>query len=50
MYLGPIPDTTEGHYVLIDDDKGERAMKTAPVLPYNERENEKEDKDLEEVG
>lgn len=49
-YLGPIQDTTEGHYVLLDDEKGERVMKTARIVPYNEKENDEEDKDLKELG
>ena len=46
-YLGPIADTSEGHYVLTEDDK---VMKTTRVVPFDEREMEEEDEDLERLG
>ena len=49
-YLGPIPETTEGHYVLVDNKGEEKMMKTTRVVPYNERENEEEDQDLKSIG
>ena len=33
-YLGPIPDTSEGHYVLTEDEK---VMRTTRVVPFDEK-------------
>ena len=46
-YLGPIADTSEGHYVLTEDNK---VMKTTRVVPCDEKEMEEEDEDLQRIG
>jgi hypothetical protein len=46
-YLGPIADTSEGHYVWTEDEK---VMKTTRVVPCDDREMEEEDKDLQRIG
>ena len=45
--MGPVADTTEGHYVLTEDDK---VMKTTRVAPYDEKEMDEEDEDLKRIG
>ena len=45
-YLGPIPDTSEGHYVLTEDEK---VIKTTRVVPFDEKAREEVDEDLEKI-
>ena len=47
IYLGPIPDTKDGHFVLTED---QRVMKTTRIVPYNEREEDEELEDLKKIG
>ena len=46
-YLGPVADTTEGHYVLAEDDK---VMKTTRVVPFDEKKMDEQHEDLKRIG
>ena len=48
-YLGTINDTSEGRYVLLEDEDG-KVMRTTSVVPYDEKEREDEEQDLKEAG
>jgi len=46
-YLGPITETTDGHYVLLEDG---RTMKTTRIAVYSEEEQHEEDEELQRLG
>ena len=46
-YLGPLRNSHDGHFVLLEDQK---VLKTTRIVPYDLQEQESEERDLEELG
>jgi len=47
-YLGPMRNSSEGHYVLVEESG--KVLKTSRIVPYDAQDEEEQDQDLKELG